>query len=136
MLEADCPHLFSRLRVVGAVPPLLHMPSWRPRAQFYCYPYTCDGSCFQCVAFLDKRTDAEGMTRGRVWLHSATEGQMRNSVKCKARFIGFARLRYLCKVMANRKHDNAGSLKFRRQTYVSVCVLPFRSRGENANVMK
>jgi len=79
---------------------------------------------------------AEGTTRGRVWLHRATEGQMRNSVKCKALFIGFARLRYLWKVMASRKHDNVGSLKFRRQTYVSVCVLPFRSRGENANVIK
>lgn len=120
----------------GTIPPLLHMSSWRARAQFYCYLYTWDGSCFQCVALLDKRTDAEGTTRGRVWLQGATEDQMGNSVKCKALFIGFARLRYLWKVMANRKHDNIGSLKFRRQTYVSVCVLPFRSRGENANVIK
>jgi hypothetical protein len=65
-------------------------------------------------------------THGRVWLHSATEGQMRNSVKCKALFIGFARLRYLWKVVANRKHDNVTSLKFSRQTYISVFVLPFQ----------
>jgi hypothetical protein len=128
VLEADCPpppHLFSRLRMGGAIP-LLHMPSWRAWAQFYYYFYICDGRCFQCVALLDKRMDADGTTHGRVWLQSAIEGQTRNSVKCKTLFIGFARLRYLWKVMANRKHDNVTFPKFRRQTYISVCVLPFQ----------
>jgi hypothetical protein len=50
----------------GAVPPLLHMPSWRAREQFYRYLYTCDGSCFQRVALLDKRTNADGAVHYRM----------------------------------------------------------------------
>jgi hypothetical protein len=102
------------------------MPSWRAGAQFYRYLYTYDGSCFQCIALLDKRTDADGRAQAEYGCIARDRRPEANSVKCKVLFIGFARSRYLWKVMSDRKHDNVTPLKFRRQTDISVCVLPFQ----------